>query len=44
MLPLVCEVQSQTRGEDVDCDEGNDHYNRICNKDDCDINSFYMGE
>jgi cellulose 1,4-beta-cellobiosidase len=42
--PHVCSVQGQTECSGVQCGDGTDRQNGICDKDGCDFNSFRMGD
>jgi cellulose 1,4-beta-cellobiosidase len=43
VTPHVCTVQGQTRCNGVQCGDGTDRYNGVCDKDGCDFNSYRMG-
>ena len=42
--PHVCNVVGQVRCEGIDCGDGEQRQQGICDKDGCDFNSFRMGE
>jgi len=42
--PHPCTVSGQTLCEGVDCGDGDDRYNGVCDKDGCDFNSWRMGD
>ncbi|EIM83934.1 cellobiohydrolaseI [Stereum hirsutum FP-91666 SS1] len=41
--PHVCSVVGQTECSGIDCGDGADRQNGVCDKDGCDFNSFRMG-
>ncbi|KAF8175899.1 cellobiohydrolaseI [Mycena galopus ATCC 62051] len=42
--PHPCSVVGQTECSGVDCGDGADRYNGVCDKDGCDFNSWRMGD
>jgi len=42
--PHTCSVVGQTECSGVDCGDGADRYNGVCDKDGCDFNSWRMGD
>ncbi|KAJ7181480.1 cellulase [Mycena crocata] len=42
--PHVCSSNGLTRCTGIDCGDGDDRYNGICDKDGCDFNSYRMGD
>ncbi|KAJ6584925.1 cellulase [Mycena capillaripes] len=41
--PHVCTVVGQTQCSGIDCGDGDQRYDGVCDKDGCDFNSFRMG-
>lgn len=42
--PHPCSTVGQTRCDGIECGDGSDRYNGVCDKDGCDFNSYRLGD